>query len=325
MTVPNSTHTHPSHGRSAFWIHSIPWGTTCILILLLVCVAEFYRGKNIWSDWVASPELRRSNYAEVIHAQDLFRTRANTWSNLAYVVVGIYAICFGIDDARQRNRTNRNYLIDTPAMSLLFGTACCYLGFGSGLFHASLTRWGQQLDVGSMYAPLLACIAINLGRYAPALPLLGATMNPKTPVPTCPTPAYRVPTWPILVVGVIAISYLLYHYKWSMSSGQVLPLHIAIVTGFAIADCVPNVYPLPPHRPRRYRIQRWWLAVALVSLILAVACRQIDVAGNFSSPESWCQGHAIWHILTAASLGSMYLYYRSESADGLSAGRSAHT
>ena len=292
-------------GRFPLRNHAIAWGTTGLLVLLLVCLVELYRGQNIWNEWIASHELRGSNYAETVRADDLFRTRANTWSNLAYILVGIYAICFGFYDHRNIDSANQNYVTKTPAMSVLFGVACCYLGFGSGLFHASLTRWGQQLDVGSMYAPLLACIAINLGRYAPWFPSIRTTSNPST----------RVPTWPLLVAGVIVISYLLYHYKWSMSSGQVLPLHIAIVSGFAIADFVPSSWPFSLRRLHTYSIQRRWLAVSLLAMILAVTCRQLDVAGKFSTPESWFQGHAVWHLLTAASLASMYLYYRSESWD----------
>ena len=64
---------------------------------------------------------------------------------------------------------NAGYVIRTPAMSILFGFACCYLGFGSGLFHASLTRLGQQLDVAAMYSPLVAAIAMNVGRWMPRL------------------------------------------------------------------------------------------------------------------------------------------------------------
>jgi hypothetical protein len=55
----------------------------------------------------------------------------------------------------------------------------------------------------------------------------------------------------------------------------------------------------------------FWMALAGVALALAVVCRQLDVAGRFSGPDSWLQGHAFWHLLTSGSLGCMYLYQRS--------------
>jgi hypothetical protein len=179
-------------------------------------------------------------------------------------------------------------------MSILMGVACCYLGLGSGLFHASLTRWGQQLDVGAMYAPLLVGIAINLGRYAPRRWRVSAN--------------FTLPIWTVLVAAVVLTAALLYLYKWSMSASQVLPLLILTVVAFSVADCIP--YPRGSHHST---LSKRWLLVALACLVLAITFRQLDVAGRFGTPDSLVQGHAIWHLLTAASLGAMYLYYRSES------------
>lgn len=259
------------------------------MILLLAWLVQLGQGRNVWDTWVASHELRKPNYTEAIHAADLFRTRANTWSNLAYIFVGLYAIAFGLFDGCSKPRESGGYLSRTPAMSCLFGIACCTLGIGSGVFHASLTRWGQQLDVGAMYAPLLMCIAINVGRYVPTLRLPGK-----------PQP---VKTWPALALVALTISFLLYYFKWSMSSAQVLPVHILIVAAFALIDWIP---------PRRAVTEFLWLVAAAGSLALAIYCRQLDVLGRFSSPDSWLQGHAVWHLLTAITLGSMYLYYRAE-------------
>jgi hypothetical protein len=52
-----------------------------------------------------------------------------------------------------------------------------------------------------------------------------------------------------------------------------------------------------------------WSCLALVT---AVICRQLDIAGRFTGPDTWLQGHALWHILTSLSLGCIYLYSRSE-------------
>ena len=278
-------------------VHAKVWFTIACIALLLAVLNRFAAGQDPWQGWAPSGDFTKPKYAESIHSTDLFRTRANTWSNLAYVVVGLYAIAMGLEDRRKTDSPANNYLIRTPPMSILFGVACCYLGLGSGLFHASLTRWGQQLDVGSMYAPLLSCIAINLGRYAPE---------------HLPTNALRAkhsfPTWPILALGVIAISYLLYYYKWSMSANQVLPLHILLVSLFAIADLLPQRVRLGTGA-----MQFRWVLLGLCSLVAAVVCRELDVAGKFSGPDAWYQGHAIWHLLTALSLGCMYWYYRTET------------
>jgi hypothetical protein len=259
------------------------------LILLLIGLTHYFRGDNIWQGWVESRGLRQATYAERIYFDQVFRTQANTWSNLAYVLVGLYALALGRFDQRARTAEGRGYLRDTPALSFLFGAACCYLGFGSGLFHASLTRWGQQLDVAGMYPPLLSCLAIQVGRG-----LRGAQRRWGW--------AWTPPVaW--LVSLVLLVSGLLYYYKWSMSASLVLTTLILSLTALTLADIIFA------RRALSFR----WPGLAAGSLGLAVMCRQLDVAGKFSGPDTWLQGHAFWHILTAVSLACLYAYHRSEA------------
>jgi hypothetical protein len=55
-----------------------------------------------------------------------------------------------------------------------------------------------------------------------------------------------------------------------------------------------------------------WCVASLASLAAAVFFRQIDVAGRFTGPDAWLQGHVLWHVFTATSLGTGYMYFRSE-------------
>ena len=68
-------------------------------------------------------------------------------------------------------------------------------------------------------------------------------------------------------------------------------------------------------RPNRFRSA--WLAWGLCLLVAGIACRETDVAGRFPvGPDSWLQGHALWHVLTAGALASIYFHERSESRGG---------
>ena len=269
-------------------VHAFAWGGLLALVLLLLGVSHYYQNQNVWSTWTESRELRHPGYAERIYPDEVLRTRANTWSNLAFVLVGFYALALGCHDQRREPPVEAAYLINTPAMSFLFGVACCYLGFGSGFYHASLTRWGQQLDVAAMYAPLLALIAINLGGWVPRVKIRDAQEG--------------LPTWPILAGLVLAASFLLYQYKWSMSSAKVLPTLILTVAILSVGD----------QFQRRRKLSVPLMMLSTVALIAARLCSQLDVAGKFSGPDAWLQGHAVWHLFTALSLAGMYLYYRSE-------------
>jgi len=271
------------------WVHAFAWGGVLALMLLLIGVSRYYEGRDVWSGWAESAELRHPAYAEKVYVDDVLRTRSDTWSNLAYVLVGFYALALGWHDLRRQAPANAGHVTRTPAMSILLGAACCFLGFGSGLFHASLTRWGQQLDVAAMYSPLVVFIAINVGRWVPRLNTGGGRAG--------------VPSWPILASLALVVCFLLYEYKWSMRSSVVLPTLILIVAAFVVVD----------RFQRRRRLSVPLMILSLAALVAARICWVMDVKGSFSGPDAWLQGHAVWHLLTALSLATIYLYYRKET------------
>jgi len=276
-------HNNPVSAR----VHRQVWRVFAIILILLGIVYYIYQDKDVWSAWRPAAELRHPEYGETLHEHSVFRTQINTWSNLPYVVLGLYAITLGLADQRVPPRPERSgFLVRTPGLSILFGAACCYLGLGSGMFHASLTRWGQQLDVAAMFSPLLALIAIHLGRRFPRLRIHGR-------------PA--IPTWPLLAALVVIACGLLYRFKWSFSASHLLIGLILTVAVGATLDW----------RQWRSHFFWCWLAGAALTLVLAVMCRQLDVHRHFTGPESWLQGHALWHLFTCLSLACMYLYHHS--------------
>ena len=251
--------------------------------LILHGLTQAGRDRNIWDGWQGSRELRMPAYAERIHAAQVFRTRANSWSNLAYVGVGSYAIAFALRDLRTGGTKRSKDSAASAALGLTFGVSCCVLGFGSGLFHASLTRFGQHLDVAAMYPPLMSLIALSLARRAPVVNVGQRDWQ----------------TWPLFVLGVVVLGGILYHFKWVMSSTMVLG---SLIIGVSITSLTDRVL-------GRDRFNAGWLTGSLGTLLAAIACRQLDVAGRFSSPDSWAQGHAFWHLLTAISLALLYAFH----------------
>jgi len=272
-------------------IHVVAWCSTLAVALAVGLAAATADDRDPWNGWASARELRQPMYAERIHPERLLRTRANTWSNLGYCLVGFYACGLAARDWRRGPAkagavSTSGTLVSAPGLGMLFGLACIWLGLSSGLFHASLTRLGQQVDVAAMYGPLLALLAISATRALPRVLL----------------PRGTLPTWPLLAGIVVAAEVVLVRYKWSMSSRTVLWTLIGGVTATSLAE-----FALGPQRFRSVL-----LAWAGGFLAAAVACRQLDVMHRFSDPESWFQGHAAWHVLTAASLGAMLLHERSE-------------
>jgi hypothetical protein len=269
-------------------VHIFSWSILLLFTALLASMTLPVNANNFWDGWRESHGLRNPSYTEQIFISQIIRTRANTWSNLSYILVGLYAIALSCHDHRQTVTSTSGYVVRTPVMSLTFGVTCCILGLASGLFHASLTRIGQQLDVAAMYTPLLTLCAVNLGRWTPATFNLGRC---------------SFPSWIPLLILVTVCSVILLAFKWSMSSVVVLSSLIASLGLSIVADQFRT----------SSQLSLGWVLLSFALLIAAIACRELDVARRFSSPQSWLQGHAFWHVLTSLSLASTYLYYRSET------------
>ena len=56
------------------------------------------------------------------------------------------------------------------------------------------------------------------------------------------------------------------------------------------------------------RYGAYWLALGLISA--AAVCSALDVTRVWCDPDDhWIQGHAAWHLLSAASLLALYYFY----------------
>ena len=282
-------------------VHAFAWGGTLLAAIAVLLAAAAAEGRGPWEEWDEGRELRRPGYAERVWPNRPIRTRANTFSNLAYMTVGLYACGLALSDRRRArlagpDASAGNVVVATPALSALFGVSCLWLGFSSGLFHASLTRAGQRLDVAAMYPPLLSLLAIAAARALPAR--IGRRFGA------------GVPMWGVLAAAVVVAEIALWRWKWSMSATTVLSTLIAAMAGVTVAEHL--------RWPGRFRSA--WLGWGACLLAAGIACRQSDVARSFPvGPESWLQGHALWHLLTAAALGTLYLHERSEKRESIRA------
>ena len=265
-------------------VHAVVLACLGLGILVLALLFMHYREVNVWESMVAGKALLNPSYAERIYESSVFRTRANTWSNYGFVVVGAYALTLAWLDSKREYDAQAGYIVKNPIYGALFGIGCVYVGIGSGFFHASLTRWGQQLDVASMYAALTALIAMNLERYLPKVP----------------GPAWR--THAIWGAGALAASVYFYIYKWEMSSKTTLTALSFTMVFFCVADLFR----------RKSSFHKLWSPLSLAVIVFAVYIRQLGVDGKFSGPDTVFQAHAIWHLLCAASLACIFMYYRSE-------------
>jgi hypothetical protein len=273
------------------WVHCVGLGGTLAVLTTFIILFLAFKDVAVWADWLPADELTNPEYAERIYPNSIFRTQMNTWSNLSYIFFGFYAVALAVNDWKMNLTLERGYLTHAPIQSFLFGVALIYSGLGSGFFHASLTRYGQQCDVGAMYAMALCMAAIPIGSWLPRAEIPGTR--------------HILPSWPLIAVLVVYGSLYFTHYKWDYSFSQVSTYTSGVLFVFAAASLF---------QPSKYLQIRWFIA-AFVSILLASKIRELDMQGSFTSPDSIFQGHAIWHLISSLYYFFIFLYFRSEERD----------
>ncbi len=177
-------------------VHGFTWGIFGAFTFLLVVLYYFYGNTDVWFLLYENTLKSSGSFAETPRPS-IFRTPANTWSNLGYILVGLYIIAYAWWDARRENTEQDPYAVRTPALMGLYGVACIVVGLGSGLMHASLMGFGHKMDVLGMFFVFVALIALQWARWIPFVPFTNR----------------RWPTWPIISFAAIAVTALLMVYR----------------------------------------------------------------------------------------------------------------
>ena len=163
----------------------------------------------------------------------------------------------------------------------LFSASCALLAIGSFLFHAAVTTEFQWLDMVGTYAVLIAVAARG------CIAVFGVAERSA-------------------VGAALAADLFFAVFKWRINAFVALPVLIAALS-------VPMALLV--------KAGRIATPTALLPLLLmgaAFALRQIDVAHIGCLPDSrFYQGHALWHLLTAASLGLAYFCFDAARAEAV--------
>jgi hypothetical protein len=100
--------------------------------------------------------------------------------------------------------------------------------------------------------------------------------------------------WGTFIAGSIVLSLALV-----LSPGWTNVLMVATVISLVVSDVVLH---------RNGRVRTWWYVVSLVTITVAVAMFLLGRSGApLCDPDSVFQGHGLWHMLAAISLGAYFV------------------
>ncbi len=195
---------------------------------------------------------------------------ANTWSNLAYILIGIYIIYIAYKE-------KRTFLATIGYIEIV-------LGMGSFFFHASSTYIGEVVDVGAMYLFIAFTLVINLNRW----------LTEKNSGLSKHNQLLLFISLSIFSIAVVAL------FKGTI--GIILFAVLVIVSGHFESEIYRKYNKGLNYKPLILLIVFfgvawgiWWLDIT------KTVCDQNN---------HFIQGHAIWHILNSFCFLFLYKYYK---------------
>ena len=203
---------------------------------------------------------------------------AGTWSNLAYVVLGLWMI----REARAASERGG------PNLAAL-GPASILVGVLSGIYHASYTYFLQFFDFVGMFVFCFTVIsenALRLGWVGPSRKLA------------------------FFVGGVVGFSAL-------VPLLTELGIAIQPLVAFLIALALGQELTLRRRaRERGLHVEYRPFWIGLGFLAAGGLFSALDVTRVWCDPTNhWLQGHAVWHVLTAIALFAFFRFYAGLARD----------
>jgi hypothetical protein len=252
-------------------------------------------------------------FCEAIGA-GFIRQPIDTWSNLAFVLVGLLIL----EDVLRSSSTRSNLLARRRVYGFVYVFAVMLIGLGSWFYHASLTFAGQWFDVMGMYLLGTFMVLYNVARLS---------VSPWVTHPHASRQGIRMPRPRMMSGRTFALSYVLFNLALAISLIVVPELRRYLFGMLLVATIILEV--LIRYRSRGFswkradytnrlkpRFQTGYFIAALLIYLLAQIIWTLDLNHVVCDPAGLLQGHAVWHALTALSAGLLYLYYRSENLSG---------
>ncbi len=217
-------------------------------------------------------------FCEAVRYGEWIRQPADTWSNLAFILISIVIVWM----VYYRKPGWSNTLVQHPSYSWLFALASFLTGVGSFYYHASLTFISQWFDVMGMYFSVTFFIIYNLDRLYKIGPakvfILYFAVN--------------------IFLGVLLVT---------------IPEARRYLFGSFMLLLLVSVY--YSQSKLKTEIRTTYLYLAIACFAVAFGLWILDIKKIVCTPDSLFQLHAIWHCLSALSGFLIYMYYRSEKSN----------
>jgi len=219
----------------------------------------------------------------------MIKQPSNTWSNLGFVVVGL--VLLAILPAAHAG-SGRNPMEERSVYSVLYGCVVVFLGPGSMFFHASMKKWGGWIDNFSM---------LLFTGFLLVYDFTGIVNGGKTLF------------WIVYVVLVVLLGLVSWFFPRSpikgFSTGSLAFGAMAIVWVVLQVFAIPGIGGIDRDNGTAILLL---LAAAIVFAVAFLIQQRSQTGRPWWQPDTLVQGHALWHLLTAATTVILFFYLRTE-------------
>ena len=236
---------------------------------------------SVWEGMEISKSALTVEYCEFNDTGKFFHQSMNTYSNLVYFFFGIFMCLIGKHDVNNQQLNLQNRLAKFPELSFLIGTSFIYLSFGSAFFHASLTWIGQRVDMNGTYSLSISIFFIALYSVFHKIELSKSARRG-------------------LIIFALLLIISFYQIALFVSSSILLPIFI-LSAWLLIAI---NYFQFPKARSLTLAL------FSIISIVIALKIRTMDVQKINCDPYSLYQGHSLWHFLAGFSSFCSYAFFR---------------
>ena len=233
----------------------------------------------VWLGWLGPDVGRGANFCEAARAGAV-RQPANAVSNVGFVVAGLVI-------AWQAGRPDALGEVLTPPLATAYACVVVLLGPASAAMHATQSALGGHLDLLSMYLVASFAAGYALTRLLRRGPVFFAQV----------------------FLLLVAACQLVGLYPREVPVVR-MPGNVAF--GVLLATAISLEVRLARRGPLRTDLR--WGGAALLVMVVAFAIWNASQHG-LCDPRSLVQGHAVWHLLGAASAYLLFRLWASERAD----------
>lgn len=255
-------------------IFLFPLGTAIISLILFFTA--------LVNKWMGEPAGNGANFCEAPH-DGLVLQPFNTWSNIGFIVTGLY---IGWVLSKGLYSKNRNALTQKAFYSTFFATLVVLLGPGSMAMHATTTRVGGFLDMLSMYLVAAFITAYAIERF------------------------FNLSAIFFMLIFGLVVGTCLYVQTLSYE----VPL-VGFIGSFAFAMflILGGIFEALNSFVRKMQHEIKWGILAIAAMLLAFFIWNLSLSDSpYCDPSALIQGHGIWHILNAVAVYCLFRFYVSE-------------